>query len=666
MHPAYVSRSLPLPLVVGAIIAAALTAVPDPAESATATPPVGAHAPVFDGRTMVRNGPLAGAKVELRRAGSARRPGRVLATTRSRSDGRFRVRLPYRIRARDVLYVTTRGGRRVTPSGSRRAVPKQLRLSTLIGRSRPGRIVVNERTTVAAGFAAAQFVRWGKLSGKSPGLPNAAKMSHNLADIRTGRVAAMLRRAPNGNRTQTMATFNTLANSVAACAMSSAKCRVLLRSANAGKGSPPRSTFQAMADTARFPAYRARALFRSQHGTRTFAPALATAPKSWALALKFVGNRKQFDGPGNIAIDRRGDVWANNNYEKSTDPKQICGGKEIFKLYPYRRGAPVSSFSGGGLDGAGFGIGLDPKGHVWTSNFGFMGSKCTDPPTSDSVSEFRANGTPVSGRNGYRRDISWPQAIVSNRAGDIWIANCGSDSVVRYPGGNPIRSRVVATGVTNAFGVAIDRSSNAWVTASGENKVYAFDTDGTPLPGSPFSNNDFKVPMGIATDSSGQIWIANQGVAAPPCDASIPGDSLGPPPAGLHGTISRIDGRGRVSTFSGGGLTAPWNLTTDGSGNIWVANFQGSRLSHFCGSQTKDCARGKRSGDALSPRNVGYAFDGLQRNTGIAVDSSGNVWLTNNWKNKPVQINPGGNGLVAFVGLASPIKTPTIGVPQRP
>ena len=51
----------------------------------------------------------------------------------------------------------------------------------------------------------------------------------------------------------------------------------------------------------------------------------------------------------------------------------------------------------------------------------------------------------------------------------------------------------------------------------------------------------------------------------------------------------------------------------------------------------------------------GYGFDGLVRNTGVAVDPSGNVWLCNNWKEVPVQANPGGYEMVVYVGVAGPV-----------
>ena len=48
--------------------------------------------------------------------------------------------------------------------------------------------------------------------------------------------------------------------------------------------------------------------------------------------------------------------------------------------------------------------------------------------------------------------------------------------------------------------------------------------------------------------------------------------------------------------------------------------------------------------------------------TGVSVDSSGNLWVANNWKTlDPVA---GGDGLVALIGAAVPVKTPLIGPPR--
>ena len=40
---------------------------------------------------------------------------------------------------------------------------------------------------------------------------------------------------------------------------------------------------------------------------------------------------------------------------------------------------------------------------------------------------------------------------------------------------------------------------------------------------------------------------------------------------------------------------------------------------------------------------------------GVAVDPSGNLWGTNNWKVVPPANNPGGDAIVIFVGIAAPL-----------
>jgi hypothetical protein len=45
----------------------------------------------------------------------------------------------------------------------------------------------------------------------------------------------------------------------------------------------------------------------------------------------------------------------------------------------------------------------------------------------------------------------------------------------------------------------------------------------------------------------------------------------------------------------------------------------------------------------------------------VAVDMAGNVWLANHAQVDPKnKANPGGDGLVEFIGLAAPVKTPRI------
>jgi sugar lactone lactonase YvrE len=155
--------------------------------------------------------------------------------------------------------------------------------------------------------------------------------------------------------------------------------------------------------------------------------------------------------------------------------------------------------------------------------------------------------------------------------------------------------------------------------------------------------------MGIAADAAGNVWVANSGGITLPCPARM-AEGRGTP------SVTMISPDGTVSTpYTGGGVTLPWGIATDGDGNVWVADFSEQRVAAFCGADAATCPRGLVTGEAISPDETGYAFDGLTRSTGIAVDPSGNVWVTNNWLTEAEQTNPGGHQIVAFVGAAAPV-----------
>ncbi|WP_329575914.1 hypothetical protein OG500_02345 [Kitasatospora sp. NBC_01250] len=256
--------------------------------------------------------------------------------------------------------------------------------------------VVDEQTTVAGAYAMAQFTEDGRIGGNPIGVRDAAAVSHNLADVRTGGVAPLLAAAPNGDQTSTLPTFNALANALAGC-VGGPTCDELLAAA-ARPGRPaPTDTFQALVEIARAPGVNVPQLFALAAVRPLFAPALGAAPTAWTLALRYQGNGRELDGPGNIAFDAQGDAWVVNNYRFDPDPHQaVCGGRALLRFTPDGRTVPGSPYRGGGVYGAGFGVAIDPTGDVWAGNFGFQGRGCPlDPsPLYRSVSQFTPDGAP--------------------------------------------------------------------------------------------------------------------------------------------------------------------------------------------------------------------------------------------------------------------------------
>ncbi len=619
-----------------------------------------AEAMSLTGTVMNAGKPQRRIRVRLYRAGTGSRSAPLLlGRSMTRSDGSFSITYPAQ-RGAAVLYVLA--GR------------APVRLASALGAAPiPRHVIVNERTTVAAGFALAEFVGARGISGKAPGPLNGAGIAADLVDPRTGGLSAVLRTPPNGAETSTLAEFNTLANLLVPCTRSADRCRTLFRLATPAGGAPPEGVLAAVADIARNPGHNAAQLFAlASSGRAPYQPALTASqrPDAWTLALRFVGNGRSMNGPGNMAIDARGNVWVTDNYTYSPNPlAPVCGGKVLLKFTPTGRYVQGSPYDGGGLDGAGFGITLDPRGHVWVGNFGFASTNCPRQPAHKSVSEFSSSGKPLSpsqtgsSPGGFTQGgVSWPQGTVSDKRGSIWIANCGNSSVTRYAGGQPSSARqLTGLGIQKPFDIAFNARGQAFVTGNGSSSVAALNPDGRPALPAPITGGGLSKPLGIAADTHGDMWVSNSAAIDLPCPASNDTQHSNVP------SVTLIRSNGKVapgSPFTGGGLTIPWGIAVDGNNNVWVANFAGQRLSEFCGTNASRCPHGTRTGQPISPPS-GFGFDGLTRNTGVQVDPSGNLWVANNWKNQPLpQKNPGGYEMVVYIGLAGPLRTPLIGPPR--
>lgn len=626
---------------------------------------------------------------------------RSLGSTMARRNGSFSLRYRGAIR-RGVRYVIANRPGGAAEAGFRVSV-SALRLAATLGDGRvPQQVTINERTTVATAFALAQFFHGGKIAGKNPGLRNAAAMTTNLVNRRNGRLARVLLSFPNGRSTTTLRTFNSLANIIAACRLPDWRCaRLLHYGAAPGSRIPAPNTLRTLVSIARNPWHDVRGLIRFSHQVRqVYRPALTRKqrPPAWTLALRFEGSPPAMDGPGNIAVDARGGLWVGNNYEYNREPgKTSCFGTELFRFTPTGQTYPGSPYESGGTTGVGFGITLDKENHVWVGNFGFAGRGCKKEPPANSVSEYELDGTALSPeleytgwaknekgewRKTYRGgwevgEISWPQATVSDQQGNIWVANCGNDSITRIEGGNPLKAANLGNaeltagsevGFERPFGAAVNAGGDIFVTGNSSNSLLKLSPSGKVL--SLVSGGGLHLPMAAAVDQNGYVWVSNSGWVVAPCPGKRSAKEVlaGEEEGGRDVTLIKPNGQiAPGNPIKGAGLMNPWGIAIDGAGQVWVANFGGRRLSELCGTTPRNCPPGKRRvGAAISPGRRGYAFDGLTRVTGMAIDPSGNVWLANNWKNVPIQTNPGGYQIVAYLGLAAPVKTPLIGPPESP
>ncbi len=187
-------------------------------------------------------------------------------------------------------------------------------------------------------------------------------------------------------------------------------------------------------------------------------------------------------------------------------------------------------------------------------------------------------------------------------------------------------------------GMSLDSQGNAWIASGGEG-VYLVSPDGTVVKGSPFTGGGVNGPWSVTVDGDDNVWVANFG---PMEQGNFYGnDDIG----GIKAAISKLAGVNTPGLDPGCPISPVTGYTLPSAGS--------QVLLHNSDPTKSDPLYGPAGPACYSP---------LMRQTNCLIDQAGNVWALNNWKPSfdidmpvpPTVGNPGGDGVVIFVGLAKP------------
>ena len=572
----------------------------------------------FSGKALVGQQPLIGASVELYAAGTSGNgsSGTALLSNALTTDstGTFSVSAGYDCPSADSqIYLVARGGK---PGSAASADNDAIALLTALGAcnevASATPVVINEVTSAAAAYALAQFLSAGGNLGASStntvGLKNAVATTQALANIFTGSSPATTFAANGSSPAPKIDTLANLLNSCASATAGGKACSGLF-SATTTPNETPENTLDAALNLVRNPAENVAAVYALASSSSAFTPALAKQPSDWTLFINYTGGG--MNGPTSLGVDSAGNVWVANYFGVASVFSQL--GTPLF----------AQGITGSGLN-VSFGLAVDANNDAWITNY---------PTTSapgNTVSVFSINGQSVAGSSGYSTGANtYPNGVAIDTDGSAWVADWGDSELTHLSSsgqelsGSPYSSSQFFEPVA----AAIDKSHNVWVSNQGGTTVTRVTQDGSQLTSYDCCNG----PGGLAIDQSGNVWVPN-----------FDDDS-----------ISEISGVGAV--LSHGGFTSvslvdPDYLAIDGAGNVWISNYRGPSLTELAGSTASV------PGTVLSPTGGLGSDASLLEAYSLAIDASGNLWVS----------NKGSNTLTQFIGLAAPVRTPQIGPPVAP
>jgi sugar lactone lactonase YvrE len=298
------------------------------------------------------------------------------------------------------------------------------------------------------------------------------------------------------------------------------------------------------------------------------------------------------------------------------------------------------------------GVAVDSAGNVYISDL--LNNRVRMVTPTGTIATFAGNGVPGFGGDGgaaASAQLNQPAGLAVDSSGNVYIAD-SNNAVIRKVTPQGVISTVAGTGATEGYsgdggaatkatlmapiGVAVDKAGNLYIadyygwirevnassgviTTLAGNGSNGYTGDGGPATAAQFYN-----PIGVAVDSSGNVYVADSGNGAVRMIA--------------NGIISTIAGNGTLSYTGDGGpaslaqFSAISSIAVDAQGNIYVADTNNNAIRLFPLGGTVSTIAGNGT--------LGYTGDGgtatvaeLNNPRAVAVTSSGNVYVADTGNN---------------------------------
>jgi sugar lactone lactonase YvrE len=380
-----------------------------------------------------------------------------------------------------------------------------------------------------------------------------------------------------------------------------------------------------------------------------------------------VGPPLQLNSPQGLAFDKTGDLYIAES-----------GANRVLKLSPDGKlttvaGNGVAGYAGdGGLASSAqlnhpTGLAIDSAGNLYIADQDNYRVRMVS--TGGAITTVAGNGQtgpnyggPGDGGQAINGEISFAGSVAVDSHGNLYIAD-RMNSRVRVVTPNGVINTFAGSGsfgyggdngqakaaqLNQPSAVAVDASGNLYIADSGNNRIRMVTPGGTI---STVAGTTQLAVWGVTTDSNGDLYLYGG-------DSRIRKISAG--------TINTIEG-GVAPTGSAAALQTqlqyPEGLTTDANGNLYFAEAGNHVVRRLGTDGTLTVVAGNGT--------PGYSGDGgsatsaqLNSPAGVAIDSSGNLYISDSGNNVVRQVTPdhtihsfAGSGTDVCPGSDSPTAT---------
>jgi sugar lactone lactonase YvrE len=377
------------------------------------------------------------------------------------------------------------------------------------------------------------------------------------------------------------------------------------------------------------------------------------------------GSNARFFNPTSAAVDSAGNVYIADG-----------GDHTIRKVSP---GGTVTTLAGssgqaGSADGTGSGalflypyaVAVDASGNVYVADSGNNNIREVSPGGSTRTLAGAAGAAGNVDGSGTSALFNLPQGIAVDSSGNVYVSDTNNSTIRKVTPSGVVTTIAGAAGQTGGsdgtgssarfnypFGIATDASGNIYVADFGNSTIRKVTPGGTvsTLAGSAGNAgaNDgggsgarFNHPSAVSLDSAGNIYVADTS------NQTIREVS----PSGNVTTLAGMSGVG--GTSDGGGASArffyPGGIAATGSGTLFVADtgnhivrqVNGTSVTTFAGA-----VGGQGSSDGTG------ASAAFEYPYGLAADGSGNIYIADHGNNTIRKMTSSGS-VSTFAGTAGP------------